>query len=60
MACRILVPRPGFQPASPALEGRWSVTEPPEKPRKYLNLNESAGRIGWDEKAEHVLVPSTH
>ena len=30
-ACRILVPRPGIEPASPALEGRFFTTAPPGK-----------------------------
>ena len=28
MACRILVPRPRIEPASPALEGGFSITGP--------------------------------
>ena len=31
IACGILVPRPGFEPASPALEGRFLTTGPPGK-----------------------------
>ena len=30
-ACRILVPCPGIEPASPALEGRFFTTAPPGK-----------------------------
>ena len=30
-ACEILVPQPGIEPVSPALEGRFFTTEPPEK-----------------------------
>ena len=30
-ACGILVPQPGIEPASPALEGRFFTTEPPGK-----------------------------
>ena len=30
-ACGILVPRPGIEPASPALEGRLLTTAPPGK-----------------------------
>ena len=29
VACGILVPRPGIEPTSPALEGGFSATEPP-------------------------------
>ena len=31
MACGILVPWPGIEPASPALQGRFLTTEPPGK-----------------------------
>ena len=30
-ACRILVPRPGIEPTSPALEGGFLTTGPPGK-----------------------------
>ena len=30
-ACEVLVPQPGIEPASPALEGRFFTTEPPRK-----------------------------
>ena len=33
------IPRPGLEPVSPALAGRFSTTAPPGKPYKYL-LNE--------------------
>ena len=36
MACGILVPRPGLEPACPALAGRLSTTAPPGKPRVYV------------------------
>ena len=29
--CGVLVPQPGVEPGSPALEGRFLATEPPEK-----------------------------
>ena len=32
-ACGILVPRPGMEPVSPALEGRFLTTGPPGKSR---------------------------
>ena len=31
MACEILVPRPGMESTSPALQGRFSTTGPPGK-----------------------------
>ena len=31
VVCGISVPRPGIEPSSPALEGRFLITEPPEK-----------------------------
>ena len=31
------LPRPGLQPVSPALAGRFSTTVPPGKPSKYWN-----------------------
>ena len=31
-------PRPGLEPVSPALAGRFSTTAPPGKPQKYLFL----------------------
>ena len=34
-------PRPGLEPASPALAGRFSTTAPPEKPQNYYFLNAS-------------------
>ena len=34
VACGILVPRPGIEPVSPALEGRFSTTGPPGKSLK--------------------------
>ena len=34
-ACGILVPRPGIEPASPALEGGFLTTGPPGKSLNY-------------------------
>ena len=36
MACGILVPRPGIEPTSPALEGGFLTTGPPGKPPGIL------------------------
>ena len=33
VTCGMLVPRPGLEPVSPALAGRFSTTAPPGKPR---------------------------
>ena len=35
-ACRILVPRPGIEPESPALHGGFSTTGPPGKPSLHV------------------------
>ena len=37
-ACGILVPRPGIEPMSPALEGGSSTTGPPGKSLKQLSF----------------------
>ena len=37
VACGILVPRPGIEPVSPALEGGFFTTGPREVPRYFLN-----------------------
>ena len=34
------LPRPGLEPVSPALAGRFSTTAPPGKPLKFLILSE--------------------
>ena len=39
-ACGILVPRPGMEPASPALEGRFLTTEPPGKSLLYFKISD--------------------
>ena len=36
-ACGILVPRPGIEPATPALEGRFLITGLPGKMQEILN-----------------------
>ena len=38
-ACGILVPRPGIEPASPALEGGFLTTGPPGKSPMFSNFN---------------------
>ena len=35
-ACRFLVSRPGMEPRSPALQGRFSTTVPPEKSLPFI------------------------
>ena len=50
-ACGILIPQPGIQPASLALQGGFLTIGPPEKP-----LRKSLGHLpadGWD----HVFLP---
>ena len=38
-------PRPGLEPTSPALAGRFSTTAPPGKPRPYLLMEEVAKHL---------------
>ena len=33
------LPRPGLEPVSPALAGRFSTTAPPGKPKKYVSFS---------------------
>ena len=40
-ACGILVPRPGIEPVSPALQGRFLTTGPPGKPPCQLTIDGS-------------------
>ena len=37
-ACGILAPRPGIEPATPALEGEVLTTRPPGKSLYYFNV----------------------
>ena len=37
VACGILVPQPGIEPTSPALEGRFLTTGPPGKSKNNLS-----------------------
>ena len=37
-ACGILVPRPGIEPVSPALEGGFLTTGPPGKSHVSINI----------------------
>ena len=39
VACGILVPRPGIEPTSPALEGRFFTAGPPGKSLFFMLLN---------------------
>ena len=41
------LPRPGLEPVSPALAGRFLATAPPGKPRKHLVRCESAVYSPW-------------
>ena len=48
VACGILVPQPGIEPASPALEGRFLTTGPPGKSLGHLvNNADSHSGLGW-------------
>ena len=39
VACEILVPCPGIEPASPALEGRFLTSGPPDRSCDLFSLN---------------------
>ena len=42
------LPRPGLEPVSPALAGRFSTTAPPGKPQRYRSFNQfHLGNIIW-------------
>ena len=42
-ACGILIPRPGFEPVSPALVGRFLTTEPPGKSLRRITFRPLLG-----------------
>ena len=46
------LPRPGLEPVSPALAGRFSTAAPPGKPRLSLNSSEHGG---WENLARRAL-----
>ena len=39
------LPRPGLEPVSPALAGRFSTTAPPGNPRTFFNISYSVGLL---------------
>ena len=50
-ACGILVPPPGIEPASPALEGRFLTTGPPGKsPQNFFKEPKPILRARWEKK----------
>ena len=57
MACGILVPQPGIKPASPALEGRFLTTGPPEKSPYlfFIKRNHPLGSTSLAEIGEPLL-----
>ena len=59
-ACRILVPRPGIEPVSPALEGGFSTTEPLGKSLKQaFNLTTPlASWLSLDLSEYRIAAPS--
>ena len=48
-------PRPGLEPVSPALAGRFSTTAPPGKPQEQFYVQLYGGKMSWV-----VLCPSHH
>ena len=48
-ACGILAPRPGMEPALPALEGEVLTTGRPGKSQQFANLNRSLGIVLVEE-----------
>ena len=71
MACGILVPQPGIEPKSPALQGGFLTTEPPDKVSRmgfcFCFLNKVKSNPAYDEldpapkfrSSLHSLVPSS-
>ena len=62
VACGILVPRPGIEPASLALEGGFSTTGPPAKSQEYFFCISQALLLcllaaGVVEKSKAILDP---
>ena len=49
------LPRPGLEPVSPALAGRFSTTAPPGKPRHGGFVQHYTPRAAWSG-AEHVIL----
>ena len=53
MACGILVPQPGIEPMSPALEGGFFMSGPPGKSQEFLRVLENLSL------SPHICVCST-
>ena len=45
------LPRPGLEPMSPALSGRFSTTAPPGKPYHFLEY-----LVGWHSSSHHLFI----
>ena len=51
-ACGILAPRPGIEPAPPALEGEVPTTGPPGKSLSYVDAYKISSVLCFQIKAE--------
>ena len=64
VACGILVPWPGIEPTSPALEGRFLTTGPPGKSHNcYFNIENSASTVfsnPTDRKSHFLYITEFH
>ena len=47
------LPRPGLEPVSPALAGRFSTTEPPGKPMGFVFVSIQGACVFWLEHLIH-------
>ena len=53
------LPRPGLEPVSPALAGRFSTTAPPGKPSNGLLIEESNSSL-WTQFLAESLLQTVH
>ena len=53
------LPRPGLEPVSPALAGRFSTTAPRGKPKRLNNFNESNVEWVWNQ-VRHLVLPRSN
>ena len=58
LLCGMLdLPRPGLEPVSPALAGRFSTTVPPGKPREFFHMLIDHLCIFFGEMSVQILCP---
>ena len=56
-ACGILVPRPGIEPASPALEGGFFTTGPPGNSRTLLFKKKNLTYGQFHLQSQELFLP---